>query len=146
MPERAWIEASIGRQLHLTAKVARDFHARRLQEAGVTFGVWTVLAHLSAGGPMIQRELASRLGIEGPTLTRYLVQMEAGGLITRERTAGDRRAATVSLTDRGERRYAELEQVSRRSHAQALAGLSAAEIEALRTALDRIRRNVEEAD
>ncbi len=137
-----WIEISVGRQLHLTSKAARAFLTSRLAEAGATFGVWSILANLHTYGPMIQRELAARLSIEGPTLTRYLTQMEADGLVSRERNADDRRAATVALTEAGQARYRKLEAVAVRGHAQLMTGFTEAEVAQFRDMLTRIARNI----
>lgn len=137
-----WIEDSVGRQLYVTSKAARAFHAGRLASAGATFGVWTVLATLHARGPLIQRDLAARVHLESPTLTRYLVRMEADGLISRERSATDRRAATVALTDAGRARYRELLKIAIEGHARLLRGFSEDETAALLDMLARIRRNI----
>jgi MarR family transcriptional regulator for hemolysin len=136
-----WSEASIGRHLHLTAKAARAFHARRLAEAGSSYGIWTVLASLRSGGPMIQRELAERMSIEGPTLARYLNAMESDGLIRRRRSETDRRAATVELTREGTATFRRLEKVALEGHAQLLRGFTADEVAALGDMLTRIERN-----
>lgn len=137
-----WIEISVGRQLHLTSKAARAFLTGRLAEVGATFGVWSILANLHTYGPMIQRELAARLSIEGPTLTRYLTQMDADGLVSRARNAEDRRAATVAITEAGQARYRKLEAVAVQGHAQLLDGFTDAEAAQLRDMLTRIERNV----
>jgi MarR family transcriptional regulator for hemolysin len=137
-----WTEGSIGRQLALTSKAARAFHAARLAEAGCTFGVWTVLASLNAHGPMIQRALAELMAIESPTLTRYLAQMETDGLIVRQRSTDDRRAATVALTDTGRARYRALESIALDGHRQLLRGFTDTEAEQLADMLTRIQHNV----
>ena len=139
----AWSEASIGRHLFLAAKAARTFHTHRLAAAGATFGVWTILAALRSGGPMIQRVLAGRLAIEGPTLTRYLAQMEADGLVRRQRSDADRRAATVELTPAGEAAYRRLEAVAVDGHRRLMSGFTAEETATLRDMLLRIQDNAQ---
>ncbi|GAB3413059.1 MarR family winged helix-turn-helix transcriptional regulator [Flindersiella endophytica] len=142
MKGNEWSEDSIGRQLFLASKQARAYHAKRLAEAGASFGQWTILATLRSGEPLIQRALAERLGIEGPTLSRYLVQMEAAGLIRRRPSDTDRRAATIELTDAGRRRYQELAEVAVAGHKQLMTGFTDAEVDALRDMLQRIQKNV----
>jgi MarR family transcriptional regulator for hemolysin len=73
----------LGRQLHFAAKAARGYLEQRLAAVGAGFAVWTALFALEAEGPLIQRELAEILNVEGPTLTRHLARMEAAGLIER---------------------------------------------------------------
>lgn len=140
-PAGSWSEDSIGRHLFLASKAARTFHTHRLSTAGATFGVWTILAALRRGGPMIQRELAGRLSIEGPTLTRYLARMESDGLVHRTRSDHDRRAATVELTAAGEAAYRRLEAVAADGHRLLLRGFSAEETATLLDMLLRIERN-----
>ena len=142
MKGNEWSEDSIGRQLFLTSKQARAYHAKRLAEAGASFGQWTILATLRSGEPFIQRALAERLSIEGPTLSRYLVQMEAAGLIRRQPSDTDRRAATIELTEAGRRRYQELAEVAVAGHKQLMTGFTDAEVDALRDMLKRIQQNV----
>lgn len=140
-PTGSWSEASIGRHLFLASKAARAFHEQRLAGAGATFGVWTILAALRAGGPMIQRELAARLGIEGPTLTRYLARMEADGLVGRQRSDADRRAATVQLTAAGDAAYRRLEAIAVDGHRLLVRGFTADEVATLGDMLLRIQQN-----
>ena len=142
VPSNDWIEDSVGRQLYVTSKSARAFHSGRLAAAGATFGVWTILATLHAAGPLIQRELATRVHLESPTLTRYLVQMEADGLVRRPRSETDRRATTVELTEAGRARYRGLLKISVEGHAQLLHGFSEQETASLLDMLARIRRNI----
>lgn len=47
---------------------------------------------LSRNGPLTQRDLASFLGVEGPTLVRLLDGLEAKDLIARRVCPDDRRA------------------------------------------------------
>ena len=142
MPSDNWIEDSVGRQLYVTSKAARAFHSGRLAAAGATFGVWTILGTLHAAGPLIQRELASRVHLESPTLTRYLVQMEADGLVRRPRSETDRRATTVELTDAGRARYRGLLKIAVEGHARLMAGFSEQETATFLDMLARIRRNI----
>src|SRR5690349_11734412 len=62
-------EEPLGRLINLTAKAMRSHYDMQMAEAGSTFSTWTVLATLETRGPMIQRQLAAHLSVEGPTLT-----------------------------------------------------------------------------
>lgn len=141
-----WFEDSIARQLALAAKSARAFGASRIADAGSTFGVWTILATLETAGPLIQRELAERLSIESPTLTRHLVRMEDRGLIERRRSDSDRRAATVELTAAGHSLYQQLSSVALDGNSQLLRGFTQDEISTLLDMLIRIQANARSAD
>lgn len=137
----AWIATSLAPKLHLTAKSCRTFFEQRLAEAGASFATWTVLAALTAEGPMIQRALAKTLSIEGPTLSRHLEGMQSRDLITRTTVDGDRRAAAVELTELGRQTYERLSTVAMESNKQLLDGLNPAQVTELGRLLDLIREN-----
>jgi MarR family transcriptional regulator for hemolysin len=50
-----------------------------------------------AGGRATQRELAERVGIEGPTFARMLDTLEEEGLVERRLSREDRRTKTIAL-------------------------------------------------
>lgn len=141
LPRTAWVAASVGPRLRLAAKSARLLLERRLSQVGASFGNWTVLATLDGRGPMIQRDLAAALGIEGPTLTRHLDRLEELGLIQRHRDGADRRYALVELTPAGRSRCPELDAIAREANDQLLAGFSAEETAQLTDMLQRLTTN-----
>lgn len=108
---------------------------------GASYGIWSILAVLHMTGPLIQRELAEKLSIEGPTLTRHLAQMEARGLVLRKPSPSDRRAAVVELTEAGRVLYGRLTEVANECYGQVLRGFTMEEIELLRDMLMRVHQN-----
>jgi MarR family transcriptional regulator, transcriptional regulator for hemolysin len=135
-------EHALGRQLNFAAKSVRSYLEQRLAAAGASFAVWTALFALKTKGPLIQRELAGLLNVEGPTLTRHLARMEAEGLIERHRTSTDRRAALVRLTDAGEAMYARLSGIVAASGDIVLKGFTPGEMEEFLRYLTRVIQNV----
>jgi DNA-binding MarR family transcriptional regulator len=87
-------------------------------------------------------EVARRLGLATPTITRAATRMEAAGLLRREPHPGDRRVVRLRLTDRGRALEkvidAEMSQLTDR----ALASLTKPERDALISALEVVRRNL----
>jgi MarR family transcriptional regulator, transcriptional regulator for hemolysin len=136
---------TLGRRLNFAAKSARSYLEQHLSDAGSSFAVWTALFALKAQGPLIQRELAEVLGVEGPTLTRHLARMEAEGLIERRRTSADRRAAIVHLTDAGEAMHERLSAIVSASGDIVLKGFTPEEIEQFVGYLTRGIENVDRA-
>jgi MarR family transcriptional regulator, transcriptional regulator for hemolysin len=141
----AWVAGSVGPHLRIAAKSARMLLERRLSHAGASFGNWTVLATLESRGPMIQRDLAAALGIEGPTLTRHLDRLEELGLIRRNRAGADRRYARAELTPAGQALSHELEAIARTANEQLLAGFTEVEIAQLKDMLQRLTANATSA-
>src|SRR5258708_19911290 len=80
--------------------------SRRLRQAvdaelrtfGLTDATWRPLAYVGRlGGGVRQKELATALGIEGPSLVRLLDSLERRGLIERREDERDRRPRAISL-------------------------------------------------
>jgi DNA-binding MarR family transcriptional regulator len=67
----------------------------------LTLSQYGLLAPLADRHGANVRELASDAGITAPTATRILDALERRGIVARTRSAHDRRAVTVTLTDTG---------------------------------------------
>jgi DNA-binding MarR family transcriptional regulator len=89
-------------------------------------------------------EVARRLNLATPTVTRATTRMAAAGLLRREPHPGDRRMVRLWLTDRGKALEkdidAEISAVSRR----ALSTFTVDEVDSLVRALEQVRRNLED--
>jgi MarR family transcriptional regulator for hemolysin len=101
-----------------------------------------VLTALRGEPPASQQQLAAAVGIEGPTLTRHLDQLEAAGLVRRAPHPGDRRAVQVELTPRGVALHGELLEVVIAFNRRLTAGLSDTELDAVRTGLAALEANI----
>ena len=69
----------IGLQLARTSKTVGRAFNDALAEAGGSLPVWLILTTLRGEAHASQQELARAIGVEGPTLTRHLDQLEAAG-------------------------------------------------------------------
>ena len=82
-----------------TSRAWRALMDQRLRHLGLSQAKWLALLHIYRGGTdMTQKELASRLGVEGPTLTALLDRLMRDDYILRRESPTDRRAKTVHLT------------------------------------------------
>ncbi|MDA8382841.1 MAG: MarR family transcriptional regulator [Betaproteobacteria bacterium] len=73
----------------------------RLRPLGLSQAKWITLLQLSlAPKGTTQKDLAERIGIEGPTLVGLLDRLEADGWVERHESTTDRRSKTVHLSDR----------------------------------------------
>jgi MarR family transcriptional regulator, transcriptional regulator for hemolysin len=132
----------IGRRLALTAKaVSSSFNAALAAEGG-SLPSWLILSSLRSDRWSTQLDLARALGIEGPTLTRHLENLERSGYVRRERSETDRRAVRVELTEAGEAAHARMLGAVIAFNRQLQAGLSGDELRTLDKVLARLGENV----
>jgi MarR family transcriptional regulator, organic hydroperoxide resistance regulator len=145
-----------GRSPGAAAEPAADFqtafwsakHALALASAtafsrhGVHEGQQFVLRSLWAEDGLTPGEVARRLGLATPTVTRATTRMEAAGLLRREPHPSDRRMVRLRLTNRGRSLEKVIDEEIRQLTDRALATLSTAEREALIRTLQQIRRNL----
>ncbi|MFC6023354.1 MarR family winged helix-turn-helix transcriptional regulator [Plantactinospora solaniradicis] len=87
-------------------------------------------------------ELARRIGVEVPTITRTTQRMEAAGLLARTPDESDRRVVRIGLTDRGRALRDELPDLLDQAAGRALDGLTEAERAQLVTLLRRVAENL----
>lgn len=91
----------LGLVLFATARAWRTKLDQRLRPLGLSQGKWRTLIHLSQGGnKLTQKEIAERMGIEGPTLAGLLDRLQNDGWIERRSSADDRRCKIVHLQRR----------------------------------------------
>ena len=126
--------------------------ARRLRQAvdaelrtfGLTEATWRPLAYVGRlGGGVRQKELATALSIEGPTLVRLLDNLERRGLIERREDETDRRARGIYLTRAGRELAVRVAKVGTEVQARALAKASPADLEICQRVLDQIERELD---
>lgn len=130
------------REFWATKRVLAHASATAFARHGVHNGQQYILQCLWDEDGLTPGEVARRLGLATPTVTRATARMEAVGLLRREPHDRDRRRVRLMLTERGrdlEKTIgAEMEELAGR----ALASLSHAERVVLVRALHAVRRNL----
>lgn len=132
----------IGRLLATTAKAASRAFDDALASAGGSQPMWLILISLIQARHRTQGELATAVGITGPTLTHHLTAMERRGLVARERTEDNRRVQRVSLTDAGREQFLRLREKAAAHDARLRAGFDDAELAQFRRFLERVAANL----
>jgi DNA-binding MarR family transcriptional regulator len=102
--EAPTLEASL---IATVAPVLRHlvFHARRRRAwSELTYQQYNVLRTIDTMGPQPQAELARRLLVTAPVITRLAATLADAGLVERGTDASDRRAVLLALTPKGRRR------------------------------------------
>jgi DNA-binding MarR family transcriptional regulator len=109
---------------------------------GVHEGQQVILRCLWTEDELAPGEIANRLGLATPTVTRAATRMEAAGLLRREPHPSDRRLIRLRLTERGQSLEHAIAAETDKLTERALATLTAGERETLIRALHTIRHNL----
>lgn len=138
--------SELGLVLFGTARAWRTKLDQRLRPLGLSQGKWRTLIHLSQGGnKLTQKEIADRMGIEGPTLAGLLDRLQTDGWIERRGSANDRRCKTVHLQRRSK---AVLEKIFNTAHdlrAELIEDIPQRDLETCIRVLAQIRAKAEQS-
>jgi len=116
----------------------------RLKDLNVTQARWSTMLYLQRGGEgLTQRELASLMAIENPTLVRLLDSLEAQNLVERRPCERDRRARRLHLTPEGERFMSELNNRASMLRNELLDGVTDDEIATASRVIYRVLENAD---
>ena len=126
-----------------TARLWRYALDQRLQPLGLSQARWLVLIHLSREDGLIQRDLATRVGVEAPTLVGLLDRMAEDGWIARRESSDDRRRKTVHLTAKAQDAIRQIRMTGAQLRRELLAGIAPRDIERCAAVLEQIKRSVE---
>jgi len=110
----------------------------RFAPYGLTADQFVLLATLSRGQALTQRELARRMPSDPSTVRAMLVLLERSGLVQRDTHPSDARARTVALTAAGKRKFRKLWTAGEPIRAQMFGALQPDEAETLVRLLTRV--------
>jgi MarR family transcriptional regulator for hemolysin len=133
---------SLGFLCNLTFKAFASVLEQKLRGTQVSRAQFLALAHLTALGPLSQRELSSLLSVAPATAVRLVDRMERDGWVTRQPDPGDRRVKRVVPTDRAEVVWEEVSKSGRATLEQAYRGISPEEIATVKRILAQLRHNL----
>ena len=120
------------------ARIGHDFLLRELTQHGLRLTHYAVMSAVIDFGAMAQIELSSRLDVDPSHIVTYVNQLEAMGLVVRERDPADRRRTLVRPTPRGRELQSRLADAAQRSQSELLEALSPAEQRTLVALLGRV--------
>ncbi len=128
------------------AKVCRAHRGNvggMLAEFGLHVGQEMVLIELWQAAGLRGGELACRLGVEPPTITKMLRRLENFGIVERRPDPADARSFRVHLTPKGRDLEDPVTRCFRRAEEQTLAGLDPSERRELARLLAKMRAGPE---
>ena len=137
------IEESTGFTLAKVCRAHRGNVGELLAEVGLHVGQEMVLIELWRDDGLRGGELAERLGVEPPTVTKMLRRLERCGLVSRRQDREDARSFRVYLTDEGRSLEEPVARCWERVEETAFAGMSAGERRNLHRLLTKVRANVD---
>jgi MarR family transcriptional regulator for hemolysin len=127
--------------------------ARRLRQAvdaemrliGLTEATWRPLVYVrSLGDGVRQKDLASAMSIEGPSLVRLLDSLERRGFIERREDENDRRARGIHLTRAGRDLAMRAARIGNGFQTRLLSNVPRADLETCERVLETLEHEMEE--
>ena len=128
------------------AKVCRAHRSKvgeLLAELGLHVGQEMVLIELWREDGLRGGDLAARLGVEPPTVTKMLRRLERCGLVSRRQDSEDARSFRVYLTEEGRALEEPVMRCWERVEEQTLAGMSDGERRTFHRLLTKVRANLD---
>jgi MarR family transcriptional regulator, organic hydroperoxide resistance regulator len=137
------IKESTGYAIAKVCKAHRGNVGEHLAQLGLHVGQDMVLIELFEQDGLRGGELAERLGVEPPTVTKMLRRLEKCGLVERRQDLRDARSFRVYLTDAGRSLEEPLARCWERVEETTFAGMSVGERRTLRRLLAKVRANID---
>jgi MarR family transcriptional regulator for hemolysin len=132
------VEERLGKTLTIASKLVREHFDQALRGCGSSLPAFLVLRCASSSPGVSQRELADKLGIEGPTLVRHVDRLVRDGLVERVPHTRDRRISHVRLTPRGKEHLERIDVVAMRLDEELTGIFTKSELATLYRMLHRI--------
>ncbi|MCO5731840.1 MarR family winged helix-turn-helix transcriptional regulator [Rhizobium sp. SSA_523] len=134
--------AELAPALTQAARSLRTSLSRNLAEAGLYAGQDGVILLLEAEPGLTPGQLAQRLGVKAPTMTRTIGRMEAQGFLERRSDGTDARLTKIHLSETGRQSVDRIHQAVATCSQQAIEGFSDKELRSIIKLLKAVDRNL----
>jgi DNA-binding MarR family transcriptional regulator len=125
------------------ARSVRTALSRNMSDSGLYAGQDGVILALAEDDGQTPGQLALRLGVKAPTMTRTIGRMEAQGFVERRADGHDGRLTKVHLTENGQRSVESIGQSVADCGALAVKGFSEKEVRTLLKLLRAVEQNLQ---
>lgn len=125
------------------ARSMRTALSHNLAASGLYAGQDGVILALAQEGSMTPGQIAQKLGVKAPTMTRTIGRMEAQGFVERSAGDGDGRLTMVKLTEAGLKSVEHINASLADCNARAIEGLSAKDVKTVVKLLRSIDANLQ---
>lgn len=129
-------------RLQSAARLSRTVLASRLNGHGFYAGQDQIMLALNHQDGQSPSELATRLGVRPPTITRTINRLQAQGVLEKRASQEDARQTHIFLTDSGRETIKAIEKSVKKTEKQALRGLDKKEQKSLAKLLSRVEANL----
>lgn len=137
------VRENAGYTLAKVCKAHRGSIGEMLAGLGLHVGQEMVLVELWEADGLRIGDLAARLRVEPPTVTKMLRRLENCGLVERRQDPGDARSVRVYLTEQGRALQEPVTRVWEKTEEKAFAGMTPEERQVFHDLLIRVRSNLE---
>ncbi|PQA89544.1 hypothetical protein CW354_01340 [Marinicaulis flavus] len=128
-----------------TGRIWRSIVDEHLRQLGHSASRMEVMATIYFSPPFTtQIQIAKRVGIEGPTLTRTLDMLEADGLVERLPDPSDRRNKHLRVTEKGVDALNDIMEIAEKLRARLLADMSAEDVNVANKLLSLMQERLDE--
>lgn len=129
-------------RLQSTARLSRTALAARLNGHGFYAGQDQIMLALSYEDGQTPGQLALRLGVRPPTITKTINRLAAQGVLSKTPSKEDARQAHIFLTEQGRDAIKSIEKSVRKVDRQAFRGFDKKDKKALARLLSRVEANL----
>lgn len=140
------VAAEIPQAITQAARSMRTALSRNLLDEGLYAGQDGVMRALAEEDGLTPGNLAQRLGVKAPTMTRTIGRMEAQGFVSRRADGSDQRLTKVYLTETGRDSLERIGVSVEACNGQALAGFSGKQMRTLLKLLKAVDENLKGGD
>lgn len=142
MPFHETLDLTLCGNMGRVHRLCREAITAAVEPLGLTQSRWIAMIHinhLSEGAT--QQQLAHSLGIEMPSLTRTVKQLEQQQLITRRVDEDDKRSRKIYFTEQGQQLLSTLKVLIVDVKQQLYAGLTTAQLDTMAFGLVQMEEN-----
>ena len=132
-------------RLQSAARLSRTALAARLNGHGFYAGQDQIMLALSQEDGQTPGQLAQRLGVRPPTITKTINRLQAQGFLAKKASESDARQAHISLTETGNDAIKSIEKSVRKTEKQAFKGLDKKDQKLLSRLLAKVEANLSDA-
>jgi MarR family transcriptional regulator, transcriptional regulator for hemolysin len=129
--------------INYASRLVQSRFEKALRPLGFGLPYVGVATELEKSGPLLQRDLAKRYGVEQPTMAALLTRMERDGLVSRKLHPKDKRASLVSLTAKAKAKLSDVKKRLVKEAREVTACLSDPEAEMLTSLLQKVVKLLE---